>query len=381
MASHSAFSLPLSAFHLTGRHWRHFDWTLLALLLGTTAFGMATVWGATQHSIELRAAFFRQTVWWAVGALALSVALAADYEVWRRLAWVCYAAALVLLAYVLTQPSIKGARSWIRFPIGLGFQPAEVAKLAVVFVLARELAYERLETMSPRQQMGVLLKLGMIVGPIAGLILLQPDLGTTVVFFPTIAAMAYVAGLSRRLLAALAVAGLLTGVAAYPFLKPYQQARLWIHLNPEVDPRGRGYNIIQAKIALGSGGLSGKGMGKGTQSYFGFLPEHQTDFIFNSLGEQFGFAGCATLLGLYVGLLWRCLAAASRARNRFGSLLAAGLTAIFASHVFLNIFIATQILPVTGLPLPLMSLGGSFLVSNYVIFGLVLNIGMRRHNF
>jgi rod shape determining protein RodA len=367
---------------LPQRQWRHFDWTLLGLLLATTAYGLVVLWGATRQVSGLEGYFARQSAWFAVGVVALAAALVVDFDWLRKLAWPLYLLALALLLFVVLQPHrVKGAASWIRFPGGVGFQPAEFAKLGVVALLARALSEERLSDLPTNRQFTALAKLGTIVVIPVGLILAQPDLGTAAVFLPVFLAMAYAAGLSRKLLLGIALAAGLAFAAGYPFLKPYQQARLAIHLNPESDPRGRGYNIIQAKIALGSGQLAGKGLGKGTQTYFRFLPEHQTDFIFNSLGEQLGLLGCMALLALYLAMLWRALAAASTARNHFGALLVAGLASIFAAHVFLNVMIACQLLPVTGLPLPLMSAGGSFLVANYIIFGLVLNVGMRRHHF
>jgi len=369
-------------FSLPRRQWRYFDWPLFALLMLTTAFGVAVLHGSVHRVPRLDYLAGRQALWWSLGVVVLVGSLFLDPSWLRRWATPIWWGAVLVLIFVLVRADrIKGAASWISLPGGASFQPAEFAKIATVLVLARELALLRLEELRGAAMWRVLLRLGLVAGVPAGLIFVQPDLGTAVVFGIVFLTMLYAAGLRWRLLVfllALAVAG---GTAAFPFLKPYQRLRLTIHLNPEAAPGGAGYNIIQAKIALGSGGVMGRGWGEGTQAGLGFLPEHQADFIFNSLGEQFGLVGCAGLVVLYVLMIARGAAIALQSRNHFGAYLVLGLLAIFAAHVFLNILIAVQVLPVTGLPLPLVSAGGSFLVANYLFFGLILNAGMRRHQF
>jgi rod shape determining protein RodA len=364
------------------RQWQYFDWALFLAVLATTAFGLATLWGSTYQVARLDYLAGRQALWWAVGVVVMSVCLLINVEALKNLSLPIYIFALVLLVFVLVQGlRIKGATSWIRLPGGLRFQPAEFAKVATILYLAQDLARVKLAEMQPLPLLRYLIKIGVICALPMGLIVVQPDLGTAVVFIPSVLLLLYLAGLRvRYLLLGFCFIGVV-GAAYYPFLKDYQKQRLIIHWNPESDPRRRGYNIIQAKTALGSGQLTGKGWGRGTQSSLGFLPEHHADFIFNSLGEQFGLLGCMALLGLYGFLLARGLRQAFLARSYFGVYLAGGLLAIFVSHILLNVAIAVQFLPVTGLPLPFFSAGGSFLVMNYAIFGIVLNIGMRRHHF
>jgi rod shape determining protein RodA len=367
---------------LARRHWRDFDWVLFGALLLTTAFGLAVTWGTTHHVPRLAHYPARQAMWWAVGLVAFVVTLLIDHDWLRRLAWVGYGGVIVLLVALFFQSGdVRGTKSWMALPGGFRFQPSELAKLAVVAVLARLLSEVRVRALDQTAQLRLLCVVGVIVGLPMVLTAAQPDLGTAVVFIPVTLILLTASGFSRRILLLILLVAVLGGFALYPFLREYQRARVTIHWNPESDPRGRGYNIIQAKIALGSGGALGKGLGEGTQSYFGFLPEHHTDFVFNSLGEQLGFVGCLALLGLYGLMIGRSLGAATLARNHFGALLAVGLCGIFATHALLNILIATQILPVTGLPLPLMSVGGTFLVAIYVIFGLIENIRMRRHHY
>jgi len=361
--------------------WRRLDWLLVGLVLLITSLGMATIWGTTHHVPRLAGYPARQVAWWAVGVLAMLTTLVVDVRVYRRLAPLAYIGTVGLLVYLLVQPvRIKGATSWLLLPGGMRFQPSEFAKIATIAMVAAMLADRRPSSLSATERWKLMFKLGAVVAVPFCLIFVQPDLGTAIVLLPVLWCIMLAAGFSRRFLMGLVLAGMLAGVAAYPFLRPYQQARLTIHLQPESDPRGRGYNIIQAKIAIGSGGLWGKGLGQGTQSGYQFLPEHHTDFIFNSLGEQLGLVGCALLVAAYVIVIARCLSTAPLARDHYGAYLVVGLTAMFATHVAFNLLIAVQVLPVTGLPLPLMSVGGSFLVANYVLFGMILNVRARRYD-
>ena len=193
--------------------------------------------------------------------------------------------------------------------------------------------------------------------------------------------MLYVGGASRKLILLLILLAVWGTVTAYPFLKPYQKARIKVFLNPEHDTNWQGYNIRQAEISLGSGGIWGKGWKQGTQTRLRFLPERHTDFIFSSLGEQFGLAGCALLLLLYGLICLRALIAVHYTRNSFGRLLVVGLLACFLLHILFNVGMTLRLLPVTGLPLPLFSYGGSFLLTNYLIFGMIQSVGMRKHYF
>ena len=213
------------------------------------------------------------------------------------------------------------------------------------------------------------------------LILKQPDIGTAALFLPALFIMLFICGARKRVLITLMVLFLAGAGAMYPFLKPYQKQRIAIFLHPGSDALNRGYNIIQAKIALGSGQLMGKGWKKGTQTALQFLPEHHTDFIFSSLGEQFGYLGCMGLLMLYGVLIARGIRIARDAQDFFGCYLVIGLLAIFVIHILVNVGMSVGLLPVTGLTLPFISYGGSSLLTNFLLFGLVVNVGMRKFMF
>jgi rod shape determining protein RodA len=212
-----------------------------------------------------------------------------------------------------------------------------------------------------------------------GLILLQPDLGTAMVFVGILFGMLWVAGANPKHLGAIVLAGLILAVPLFLWvLKPYQQARLMTLFNPYADPTGNGYNVIQSMIAIGSGRFLGKGLFGGTQTQLNFVPEHHTDFIFSVIGEELGFAGGALVLFLFLILLWRIMTVAATSKDKYGALIATGVTAMIGFHVLENVGMTMGVMPVTGIPLPFISYGGSSLMANMIAIGLVLNVGMRR---
>jgi rod shape determining protein RodA len=221
----------------------------------------------------------------------------------------------------------------------------------------------------------------LIVGLPMVLVAKQPDFGTAIVFLPVGFVMLWVAGIRKRYVTAAVVLVLITVAAVYPYLKSYQKRRITVFLNPGSDPMHGGYNIRQAEIAMGSGRLLGKGWRGGTQTALQFLPEHHTDFIFSSLGEQFGLVGAMVVLLLYAIVTLRSLNIARNAKDWLGGFLVVGLITIFLTHMVLNVGMVLRIFPVTGLPLPFLSYGGSFLLTTYIIFGFILNVGMRKYFF
>ena len=356
---------------------RHLDYALVGLVVLMTGGGVLVLSGAVEGIPELahhgakQLAFF----WPALAALILSTMI--DYRWINRMAVLIYLLNIGALLFVLVGGSrINGARSWI--DIGpVNWQPSETMKIATVLVAAQWLA---LRPEKLNHWLGIIVP-GLICGIPAVLVLAQPDLGTASLFFMMFLAMMLMAGAPvRRLLLIIAACGL-GAVSAYPMLKPYQKARIMVFLNPEADPRGNGYNVIQSKVTIGNGGLTGWGWGAGTQTTHRFLPEHHTDFIFASAIEQFGFIGGALLLLGYGLILWRMQRAMDEAKDRFGGIVVAGLMAILFSHLLLNVGMTMGLLPCTGIPLPLLSYGGSFLVSTYIIFGLVLNVASRKYTF
>lgn len=324
----------------------------------------------------------RQVAWVVLGTGAAAwLALRADYRQLLRLAPYLYAGNLVVLALVLVLgDSAGGARSWFRLG-PLSFQPSELSKLVLILTLARHLADGW-----PCDTLGKLAKAGLHVAPLLALLLLQPDLGTALVFLGVLGAMVFLAGARpRHLLGAAAGGAAVAGLAVWlslrgvvQVLKPYQLQRLLAFLSPGADPRGAGYNVIQSQIAIGSGQLAGRGLLEGSQTQLDFLPARHTDFIFSVVGEELGFVGAASLLAAYFFLLRRILRAGELARDRSGALIAGGVAAMLLVHLVINVGMATGLFPVTGLPLPFVSYGGSFLVTSLAGVGLVEGVYSRR---
>ena len=357
----------------------HFDWPLLVCALLVISCGLLTVLSATHvpgHMVS--GLLLRQAMWAVLGLTAIAAALSFDYHWLERYAYLLYAVALAtLVAVAVLGASGGGARRWIALgPASL--QPSEFAKLALIIALARHLHRQIGDRPLPLRS--VLVSAGLL-GPPAVLILKQPDLGTVVVLTLSMAALLLVAGLRLRFV--LVVAAVLVPTAPYVWnhLKPYQQRRVVSFINPNADPLGAGYHIIQSKIAIGSGMLEGKGYLHGTQNRLNFLPEQHTDFIFSVFAEEWGFLGVCVLVALYAALLLRCFIVASRARDSFGVLLACGLTAMIFCQVLVNIGMATGSLPVVGITLPFLSYGGSSLLASMLAIGLLMNISMRRFTF
>jgi rod shape determining protein RodA len=357
----------------------HFDWALLLLAVAVTLCGLATILSASHSSdVLLSRALLQQIMWAGLGLIALLAACSFDYHWLDRYAYWIYAATIILLIAVFVFGAWGGgARRWLRFgPVSI--QPSEFAKLALVIALSSLLQrYAGEGALSAR---GVLLA-GLLALPPAALILRQPDLGTALVVAMTTGAVLLVAGLRLRwvIYAALIVLPVLP--YAWQHLKPYQQKRVLMFVNPSADPLGAGYHIIQSKIAIGSGMLHGKGYLNGTQNRLNFLPEQHTDFIFSVFAEEWGFIGACLLLALYVALLLRCFVVVSRARDSFGVILAFGLTAMIFGQVLINIAMAAGALPVVGVTLPFFSKGGSSLIVCMAAIGLLMNISMRRFTF
>jgi len=349
-------------------------WGLLAAALALSVVGAVTIRSAAS---ELATDFFaRQLVWIGVGVLVAAAAASFNYHALLAFSPPLYAAALAALVLVLFLGHAAGGdKGWFRLGT-VGFQPAEFAKLATALYLARYLAGVRQRDLAFRQIATAVL----IAGAPMALVAVQPDLGGAAMYAPMLGAMLLVAGVRLRDL----VAGLLiaAGVAALLWnfgMRPYQRQRIETFLGATQDPKGAGYQVRQSKIAVGSGGLTGRGYMQGSQSQLRFLPARHTDFILAVLAEEWGFAGVATVLALYGVLLANAGAVALRARDRSGILLVVGLAAVVAFHVLYNSAMVIGLVPVTGIPLPFLSYGGSFLIVNFAAIGLVLGVDLRRH--
>ncbi len=356
------------------RNFSGIDWALLLSALVLSAIGAATVHSA---SSEMPVDYLpRQLVWIGLGVVLMAVLTAINYRTLVDLALLLYLVGLGLLVLVLFAGRVAGgARSWFTVA-GVGLQPGELAKLTTAIFLARYLASANRRHLTVKQ---IAAALGIVALPML-LLALQPDLGSAVMYLPMFAGMLLVAGIRWRFVAVVAVALTLLAVGGWMFgLKDYQRERVHTFLNPQSDPLGAGYQVQQSKIAVGSGRLTGKGYMQGTQSQLRFLPARHTDFIFSVLAEEWGFLGSAAVLGLYAVFILNALRVALRARERVAVLIVVGLVSLFAFHVLYNTAMVVGYLPITGIPLPFLSYGGSFTLVNFAILGLILGIDFRRY--
>ncbi|MDP3748262.1 MAG: rod shape-determining protein RodA [Phenylobacterium sp.] len=352
------------------------DWLFalaLCLIAGTGALMMFSIAGSSwepwagNHLIRFGLCF-----------LAMVMLAMVDLRVWSALAYPIYGVGLLLLVAVEAVGDVRmGAQRWLALG-PFSFQPSEVMKLGIVLALAR--FYHGMSADSARLSWWLLIPLAMIAAPVV-LVAHQPDLGTAMLIAMTGLSMVVLAGLSWKVIAA----GVISVVAAVPpmvmfVLHDYQRKRVLTFLDPESDPSGSGYHIMQSKIALGSGGFFGKGYGLGSQSQLNFLPEKQTDFIFATLAEEFGFLGCISVLFLYGAVIFMALRIASISHSHFGRLAAAGTTATFALYVLINGAMVMGLAPVVGVPMPMLSYGGTVMVTVMIGFGLVQAVRVHRYS-
>ena len=314
-----------------------------------------------------------QVMWFLAGLVAMFFVISIDYHSFAHWSNVIYVInILVLLLVLFSGEEGGGAQRWI----GIGsfrLQPSEFAKLALVITLSRHL--EKKKSLNTLQD---LLTVFLHMAVPMMLIARQPDLGTALVLVAMTFGMMFIAGISYKMLAGIISAGILSLPLFWQILKPYQRDRILVFFNPYLDPLGKGYHVIQSKIAIGSGKLFGKGLYQGTQSQLDFLPVKHTDFIFAVLGEELGFVGGVILISLYFMLLYYSIRAAFKARDLLGTYMVVGVISMWAFQILVNIGMNVGIMPVTGIPLPFMSYGGSSFIMNMMAAGLVLNVGMRR---
>lgn len=354
------------------------DLVLLGSVVALSAFGLLMIYTATrlanQQAAELPTiSMERQMIFLTVGLIALLVFSVLDYRELRNFLPIIYGVTLLGLVAVLFFPAIKGARRWI--PLGVfNLQPAEFAKVVIVLTVAYLLSHRRGETSLTWKT--ILLCAAVVAVP-AALILREPDLGTAMSFPFILLALLFVAGMSWRQLVWIVSVGVATVVAVLRFnlLAPHQLNRIRVFLRPELDPQGIGFQLKQSKLAIGSGQLLGKGLFQGTQTA---VPEQENDFIFSAVGEQLGFIGGVVVLAVFLVVVWRLLVIAANSRDRFGALVAVGIAAMIAFHVFVNVGMTIGIAPVTGVPLPFLSQGGSFYLAVTIAIGIANSIWLRR---
>ena len=358
--------------HFLPRLWR-LNWTLVILLLLISSIGFAMLYSAAGGNWEPWAS--RQSMRLGVGVVLMVVVALIGVRIWMRAAYFVYAGALALLVAVEAFGAVRmGAQRWIDLKVIL-FQPSEVMKIALVLALARYFHSLNIEDISRPQYLLVPL---LLVGAPVALVIRQPDLGTALLLLIGGGAVFFLAGVRLWKFLVLFVGILVAAPTAWPFLRPYQQNRVLTFLSPERDPLGAGYNLLQSKIALGSGGMFGRGFLQGTQSHLSFLPEKHTDFIFTMLAEEFGLFGGLGLMGLYVLVLLYGVAISIRSQSQFGRLVGMGVTVAFFLYVFINIAMVMGVVPVVGVPLPLISYGGTAMVTLLGGFGLLMSIHVDR---
>ena len=358
------------------RFWKNFDWILFGIAILLTTIGLIVLYSTSFKAIDRVTPVdaTHQLVFAAISLVALILAARMDYRGWSRLTPVLYLLMIASLIIVLvTGKTALGATRWIDLGF-FQFQPSEFAKIVIIIVLGKYFSanYDFMD--NPRH---LLVPLAYVLLPM-GLVLAQPDLGTALVLGAIWLVMAVVARVRWTYLAAMAA----VTVAAVPFivsrLHTYQQDRIKVFLDPMADPLNRGYNVIQSTIAVGSGQLTGRGLGAGTQSQLNFLPSQATDFIFAVLSEKLGFIGGMLVILLFVALLLRAVFIASRAEDRFGMFIATGIVTMLLFHIFINIGMNVGLMPVTGIPLPFISYGGTSLLVSLISIGILQSIAVRR---
>lgn len=361
------------------RFLRNLDYVLIGAVLALNLISIIMIGSATAVNVQGDQAYWyvqRQTIFLIINIIIVFFSLSFDYEQLERFAMPLYIINIVmLLAVMLVGQSALGAQRWIQIG-SISVQPSEFAKIIMIIVLAKALNDRKAGLSSIINSLPII---ALVMVPFV-LVLKQPDLGTSLVFIAILLVMLFIAGMPAKFYVYVAGASMALAPVFWYLLRDHQKKRILVFLDPEKDPYGSGYHIIQSKIAIGSGMLTGKGLFNGTQSQLNFLPENHTDFIFSVIGEELGFIGALVVLILYAVVFYRGLKIAMEAKDDFGALLAIGIVAMFAFHVLVNVGMTIGVMPVTGIPLPFMSYGVSALTTNMFCLGILLNIKARSKN-
>lgn len=355
---------------------KNFEWGILICTIILLAIGVVALFSATQNSDYEE--FKKQIMWIGISIPVIVVVILVDYEILAKISPVIYGLSLISLIAVLFTEPINGATSW--FNIGpFSFQPAEFAKIAVVLFMANVIV--KLQQKG-RDEINRFWKLGIILATVAVptlLIIKQPDYGTALAFLVALIFMLYVAGINKKyIITAVLLVVILVPLAYFFILPEHAKARIDVYLNPNLDPRGDGYNIIQSKLAIGAGKIFGMGLFKGNQTQLGYLYPKTTDFIFAVISEEMGFVVAGAIIVLYVILITKSIQVAKTAKDDLGSYIATGIVGIFFFHMLENIGMTMGLLPITGIPLPFVSYGGSSMLTNLTLIAILLNISTRR---
>lgn len=352
--------------------WGIFICCVVLLIIGLIALFSST--NDTEHD-ELK----KQIIWSIVSIPILIVVIFVDYNLIAKVSPIFYGIFLVLLIAVLFTPVVNGAHSWFKISETLAFQPSEFAKIFVIIFFAKTMVKMQKKGRKEINKIWKLAILLLIVGVPTALVLIQPDIGTATAFIIATVAMLFVAGIDKKYIIACILLIVISVPILYMFALPeHAKARIDVYLNPDIDPRGKGYNIIQSKLAIGAGQLFGMGILKGNQTQLGYLYPKTTDFIFSVIGEEMGFVVSSAIIVIYVFLINKSVYVAKTAKDDLGSYIAMGITGVFFFHMIENIGMTMGLLPITGVPLPFVSYGGSSLVTNFICIGLLLNISGRR---
>jgi len=353
----------------------YFDWILLGITFLLCCIGLMTLYSAAAAGTMQKTLYMKQSIWFCAGLMLMVCSFLFNYRSLEGWSVAIYGGCILLLVCVLIFGKyIGGSRRWLTFS-GISIQPSEMVKIALIVVLSKH--YSRF---SKEQGFTIrdLFKPFMLVAIPFFLVARQPDLGTAMLLLLIAVSMTVFVKIEKRLFVYLVSFCTITVPLVWFFLKDYQKERILTFLNPDRDPLGSGYHIIQSKIAIGSGMLSGKGFLKGTQNVFSFLPEQHTDFIFSVFAEEWGFLGSVFLIFMFLMLIVWGLKIANGCRDSFGTILAVGLTAMLFWEIFINVGMVTGLVPVVGVPLPFISYGGSSVVTKMIGIGLLLNLSMRR---
>lgn len=375
------------------------DWSFILLIFTIITINLIILSSASANIVSGNPYYYlqRQILWVLVGSVVMIITALFDYHRYIKLAIPMYIITILLLIGVLFTNAQNGSHRWYNFGF-MDFQPSELAKIIMVIILSIFLSHSKNNT----NHISILIKTLALIGLPAILILAEPDLGTALIFGIIFLTLIWLSGINRKVFIAIILIILLVIAAIFIVLydatdgftnkleasslpnwfplKPYQMTRLIIFINPYMDPLDSGYHIIQSQIAIGSGGVFGKGYGQGTQVQGNFLPYHHTDFIFSVVGEEFGFVGAAFYIIVYLLLLLKMLSIAVKNSDKLGTLIAGGITALFAFQIFVNIGMTIGIMPITGLALPLLSYGGSSMLTNMLALGLVISVQMYNDN-
>ncbi len=356
---------------------RNVEWSILICALALVVIGCVSLYSATQETNydELK----RQILWIIISVPIMIIVVLIDYNVIAKFSPIAYGIFIILLVAVLFTKSVNGATSWFTISDNLRFQPSELAKIFVIITLSYAIVQVQKKGQSEiNNPLKLIASLSIVALPVL-LILLQPDYGTAIAFMMATVLILFAAGIDKRYIIGAILIVIIAMPLIYFFILPeHAKTRIDVFLNPNLDPRGSGYNIIQSKLAIGSGQLFGMGLLKGNQTQLGFLYPKTTDFIFSVIGEEMGLMVAGAIIILYVILITKSIYVAKTAKDDLGSYIAIGIVGIFLFHMIENIGMTMGLLPITGVPLPFVSYGGSSMITNFICIGLLLNISGRR---